>query len=64
MEDLSQVTEQFFETSKNCMALLWRGHVVVIIIAYFCTRKSLIKETVIPDTYNILAMLSLYIYHW
>ena len=40
MEDLSQVTEQFFEMSKNSMTLLWQGHVVVIIIAYFCTSKS------------------------
>ena len=40
VEDLSQVTEVFFETSKNSMILLWQGHVVVIIIAYFCTRKS------------------------
>ena len=40
MEDSSQVTWQFFETSKNCMTLLWQGHVVVIIITYFCTRKS------------------------
>ena len=39
-EDLSQVTEQFFETSKNSMTLLWQGRVVAIIIAYFCTRKS------------------------
>ena len=40
VEDSSQVTWQFFETSKNCMTLLWRGHVVLIIIAYFCTLKS------------------------
>ena len=40
VEDSSQVTWQFFETSWNCMTLLWRGQVVVIIIAYFCTRKS------------------------
>ena len=32
VEDSSQVTLQFFETSKNCITLLWRGHVVVIII--------------------------------
>ena len=40
MEDSSQVTWQFFETSKNSMILLWQGHVVVVIITYFCTRKS------------------------
>ena len=33
MEDLSQDIWQFFETYKNCMTLLWRGHVVVIIIS-------------------------------
>ena len=38
-KDLNQVTWQFFETYKNCMTLLWRGHVVVIIITYFCTQK-------------------------
>ena len=43
------------------MKLLRREHVVVIIITYFCTRKSLIKETAIPDKDNILAMLSLYL---
>ena len=61
MEDSSQVTWQFFETSKNCMTLLWRVHVVVIIITYFCKRKSYFKETAIPDKDNILAMLSLYL---
>ena len=61
MEDLSQVTWQFFETSTNCMTLLWRGQVVVIIITYFCTPKSQIKETAIPDKDNVLAMLSLYL---
>ena len=40
VEDLSQVTWQFFETYKNCMTLLWRGHVVVIIITYFCIRVN------------------------
>ena len=40
MEDSSQVTWQFFETSKNCMTVFWRGHVVVIITTYFCKRKS------------------------
>ena len=39
-EDSSQVTWQFFETSKNCMTLLWREHVVLITIAYLCTLKS------------------------
>ena len=34
---------------------------VVIIIAYFCTRKSWTKETAIPDEGNILAMLLLYL---
>ena len=34
---------------------------VVIIFSYFCMRKSLIKETAIPDKDNILAMLSLYL---
>ena len=43
------------------MTLLGRGHVVVIIITYFCTRKSQIKETAIPDKDNVLAMLSLYL---
>ena len=57
MEVLSQNIWQFFETYKNCMTLLWRGHVVVIIITYFYTRKSYIKETAIPDK----AMLSLYL---
>ena len=61
MEDSSQVTWQFFETYKNCMTLLWRGHVVAIIITYFCTSKSLIQDTAIPDKDNILAMLSLYL---
>ena len=61
MEDSSQVTWQFFETFRNCMTLLWREQVVVIIITYFCTRKSLSKETAIPDKDNILAMLSLYL---
>ena len=37
VEDLSQFTWQFFETSRNCMTLLWRGQVVVITITYFCT---------------------------
>ena len=32
MEDSSQVTLQFFETFKNCMALLWRELVVTIIL--------------------------------
>ena len=32
---------------------------VVITITYFCTRKSWIKETAIPDKDNILAMISL-----
>ena len=61
MEDLSQFTRQFFETSKNCTTLLWRGYVVVIIVAYFCLRKFWIKETAITDKDNILAMLSLFI---
>ena len=61
MEDSSQVTGQFFETSKNCMTLLWPGHVFVIIITYLSTRKSYIKETAILDKDNILAMLSLYL---
>ena len=61
MEDLSQVTWQFFERYKNCMTLLWRGHVVAITVTYFCTRTSQIKETAIPDKDNILAMLSLYL---
>ena len=43
------------------MTLLRRGNVVVIIIAYFCTRKSYIKQTAIPDKDNVLAMLSLYL---
>ena len=43
------------------MTLLWRGHVVAIIITYFCTRKPYIKETAILDKDNILAMLSLYL---
>ena len=42
------------------MTLLWRGQVIVIIITYFCTRKSQIKEAAIPDKDNILAMISLY----
>ena len=41
------------------MAVLWREHKALIIITYFCTRKSSIKETAIPDKDNILAMLSL-----
>ena len=61
MEDLSQVTWQFFETYKNCMTLFWRGHVISIIITYFCTRKSYIKETAIPVKDNVLAMHSLYL---
>ena len=61
MEESSQVTWQFFETSKNFMTLLWRGHVVVIIMTYFCTRKSQIKETAITYKDNILPMLSLYL---
>ena len=40
MEDSSQFTWQFFETSRNGMTLLWCEQVVVIIITYFCTRKS------------------------
>ena len=61
MEDSSQITRQFFETSKNCMTLLWRWHVVAFIITNFCTRKSWIKETATTDKDNILAMLSLYL---
>ena len=34
---------------------------VAIIITYFCTRKSQIKETAIPDKNTVLAMLSLYL---
>ena len=61
MENSSQVTRQFFETSKNFMTLLWRGHVIVIITTYFCTQKSYMKESAIPDKDNMLAMLSLYL---
>ena len=43
------------------MTLLLRGHVAFIIITYFCTRKSQIKDTAIPDKDNVLAMLSLYL---
>ena len=43
------------------MILLWQGHVVVVIITYFCTRKFKIKKIAIPDKDNVLAMLSLYL---
>ena len=38
VQNSSQVTWQFFETSRNCMTLLGRGQVVVIITTYFCMR--------------------------
>ena len=63
VEDSSQVTWQFFETSTNCMTLLWRGHVVLIISAYFCTINPKLKKLQFR-TGTTYWPCSLYIYHW